>query len=144
MADEDRLGVQGDPEPLLHAAGDLAGERHQLGGRGAAAVDERERVLGGDADAAVAVALVEPGLLDEPGRGGLDAPVGLRPRGRARPSGADSRIGFVKNEPALTESGSAGSITMPLRRRRASTASRTSPSGALPPIGTSSARASSA
>ena len=50
----------------------------------------------------------------------------------------------MKNEPALTESGSAGSMTMPLRRRSPSTASRTSASGALPPTGTPSARASSA
>ena len=46
--------------------------------------------------------------------------------------------------PALTESGSSGSITMPLPRRSSSTASRTSASGALPPTGTSSRRASSA
>ena len=56
VADEHRLGVQRDAEALAHAAGDLARERHQLGGGRAAAVDERERVLGRDADAAVAVA----------------------------------------------------------------------------------------
>ena len=49
----------------------------------------------------------------------------------------------MKNEPALTESGSPGSITIPLPRRRPSTAARTSASGARPPTGTSSARASS-
>jgi hypothetical protein len=62
-------------------------------------------------------------------------------------SGANSpgsRIGLVKNEPALTESGSSGSITIPLPRRSSSTASRTSVSGAPPPTGTSSLRASSA
>ena len=57
---------------------------------------------------------------------------------------SSGRIGFVKNEPALTESGSPGSTTMPLPRRRESTAARTSASGARPPTGTSSARASSA
>src|SRR3954447_5404089 len=55
-----------------------------------------------------------------------------------------SRIGFVKKDPALTESGSAGSITMPFPRRSASTAERTSPSGARSPSSTPSARASSA
>ena len=131
-------------------AGDLARQRHQLGGRRAAAVDERERVLGGDPDAAVAVAAREPGALDQPRGRGLDRARRAREPRRARraaraprtPSG--SRIGLVKNEPALTESGSAGSITMPLPRRSASTASRTSASGAPPPTGTPSVRASSA
>ena len=50
----------------------------------------------------------------------------------------------MKKEPALTESGSAGSMTMPLPRRSSSTASRTSASGAVPPTGTPSRRASSA
>ena len=57
---------------------------------------------------------------------------------------AASRTGFVKNEPALTESGSSGSMTMPLPRRSASTASRTSASGARSPSATPSRRASSA
>ena len=61
------------------------------------------------------------------------------PRTRAAPS-----TGLVKNEPAETESGSAGSITMPLPRRRPSTAPRTSASGAVSPSATPSARASSA
>jgi hypothetical protein len=54
---------------------------------------------------------------------------------------ASSRIGLVKNEPADTVSGSSESITMPLPRRSASTASRTSCSGAR---SASSARVSSA
>jgi len=54
-----------------------------------------------------------------------------------------SRIGLVKNEPALRVSGSAGSSTMPLPHRSASTAARTSPSGACPPSATPSRCASS-
>ena len=54
---------------------------------------------------------------------------GGRPCSAARSSSAanasSSRIGFVKNEPADTVSGSAGSSTMPLPRRSPSTASRT-------------------
>ena len=42
----------------------------------------------------------------------------------------------MKNEPALTESGSAGSTTMPLPRRSPSTASRTAAAGALAPRST--------
>ena len=109
-------GCSAMPKRCSTPAGDLVGERHQLRRRRAAAVDERERVLGRDAGAAVAVALVEARLLDQPRRRGLDAAVGLGPRRRS-PGGAGSRIGLVKNEPALTESGSLGSITMPLPRR---------------------------
>ena len=47
-------------------------------------------------------------------------------------------------EPALRESGSAGSQTIPLLRRSPSTASRTSASGAGCPISTPRVRASSA
>ena len=67
--------------------------------------------------------------------------------GARRSSASNSgsgRIGLVKNEPAETESGSPGSSTMPLPRRRPSTASRTSASGAPSPGRTPSVRASSA
>ena len=51
-----------------------------------------------------------------------------------------SRIGLVKKEPALTESGSSGATTMPLPRRSSSTAARTSAQrGALADRPTSSA-----
>ena len=46
-------------------------------------------------------------------------------------------------EPAETESGSSGSMTMPLALRRASTASRMFASGAVPPVAMPRARASS-
>src|SRR5262249_1783771 len=52
--------------------------------------------------------------------------------------------GFVKNDPALKVSGSAGSSTMPLPRRSPSTAARTSVSGARAPTCTASRLASSA
>ena len=86
-------GCSATPKRVLHAGGDLVRERHQLGGGGAAAVDERERVLGGDADAAVAVALVEAGLLDQPRGRDLDAPVGLGPGRRAVGRRVEDRVG---------------------------------------------------
>src|SRR6185437_4332125 len=55
-----------------------------------------------------------------------------------------SSTGLRKNEPTLLVSGSPGSSTIPLPRRRPRTAERTSASGARPPSGTPSARASSA
>src|SRR4051812_35136178 len=83
MADEDGLGHEIDPEALAHAARDLAREGDELGRRAAAAVRQRERVLAGDRDAVrVAVTAAEAGALDEPGGGGLHAPVGLRERRR--------------------------------------------------------------
>jgi hypothetical protein len=147
-------GTSSTPKRSLHAAGDLAREATQLGGRAGAAIGERERVLGGDRDALrVAVAAREARALDEPRGRGLHAAVasghaggalaGAAPR-RSAAKRAASRTGLVKNEPALTESGSAGSSTMPLPRRSARTASRTAASGARPPSSTPSARASSA
>ena len=47
-------------------------------------------------------------------------------RDAIRSAAAALTIGLVKNEPALRLSGSASSITMPLRRRIARTAARTS------------------
>ena len=126
-------GRSSTPNARTHARRHLARQRHQLGRRGLAAIDERERVLGGDPGASVAVPALEAGVLDQPRRGRLDPPVRLRPArrvaGERRARLGGSRIGLVKNEPALTESGSPGSITMPLPRRRPSTASRTSASG---------------
>jgi hypothetical protein len=55
-------------------------------------------MLGGQRDPVVAVALGEPGPLDEPGRAGLDRPVGLGPARRAgreprRRLGVQDRVG---------------------------------------------------
>src|SRR5918995_4727880 len=83
VSDEHRLRVQPDAEALAHAAGDLARQRHQLRGARAAAVDERERVLGRDADAPVPVTAREPGPLDQPRGRRLDPAVGLREGGWA-------------------------------------------------------------
>src|SRR4051794_16181915 len=83
VPDEDGLGHEVDPEALAHAAGDLAREGDELGRRAAAAVRQRERVLGGDRDAVgIALAAAEAGALDEPGGGGLHASVGLGERRR--------------------------------------------------------------
>src|SRR6185369_14042133 len=71
---EDGLRDERDAEALLHAVLDLARQRGELAGRPAAAVGEREHVLGRDRDAlGVAVALGEAGVLDQPRRRGLDA-----------------------------------------------------------------------
>ena len=48
--DQSRLRPQLDAERRRHAVADLAGERDQVAGPAAAAVGERERVLGGDPD----------------------------------------------------------------------------------------------
>ena len=95
-ADQVGLVVQGDPEPVADAGADLPGQRQQVRGGRAAAVGEGQRVLGGDPGRPGAVALAEPGLLDEPGGRDLDPAVGRRPaRGglgetgcRPRPGGA--------------------------------------------------------
>ena len=85
MPHEDRLGHELDAEALAHAAGDLARERDEQRGRAGAAVGQRERVLARDRDRRrVAVARGEARALDQPGRRGLDAAVGLRPARRAR------------------------------------------------------------
>ena len=73
------------------------------------------------------VPLAEAGVLDQPGGAELD----LRRRrpassGSPRPPRSAGTIGLVKKLPALRLSGSAGSSTMPLPRRSAITASRTS------------------
>src|SRR4051812_43429624 len=82
-ADEHRLVDEPHAEALVHARGDLAGQRDELACGAVAAVGQRERVLGGDGDAlGVAVAAREPGPLDEPRRARLDAAVRLRPAGR--------------------------------------------------------------
>src|SRR3954466_2448435 len=94
--DEDGLGRQPDAERLLHAVLDLAGEREQLARRAAAAVGEREDVLGRDRDPVrVAVALGEAGALDQPRGAGLHAPVGLGEGRRALRErvGGDDRVG---------------------------------------------------
>src|SRR5690606_35466112 len=71
QADADGHGLvdEGDAERLAHAVADLTGEGEQVGGGGAAPVGKREGVLAGDAGGSGAVALGEPGLVDQPGRG---------------------------------------------------------------------------
>ena len=71
-------------------------------------------------------------------------PSGCANAGAPSGSSAAPTNGFVKNEPADHVSWSPGSSTMPLPRRSARTASRTSASGARAPTSTPSVRASSA
>ncbi len=59
-------------------------------------------------------------------------------------SAAASSTGLTKNEPTLRVSGSAGSITIPLRRRSPMTAARAWSAGTRPPISMPRAAASSA
>ena len=68
-------GTSVDAERLVHAAPAISrASATSSVGRAAAAVGQRERVLGGDRDAVgVAVAAREAGALDEPGGRGLDA-----------------------------------------------------------------------
>ena len=81
------------------------------------------------------VALREAGALDQPrgaelghavGGGELGGTTSPGSRAASAASVAASTIGFVKNEPALRDSGSSGSTTMPLPRRSSITVSRTS------------------
>ena len=127
-------------------------EREQLGRGRAAAVDERERVLVRDADAAARVALREPGALDQPARRRASSvPSGCGQRGGCAPARASSAasvaastIGFVKNEPALRDSGSPDRRPCPCRGAARSRCRARAASGAVPPSAMPSAFASSA
>src|SRR5919204_2634248 len=85
VPDEHGFGHEVDGERLAHAGGDLARQADELRRRAAPAVDERERVLGGDRHAPARESLVEARALDEPRRRGLHAPVALLVGGRAQP-----------------------------------------------------------
>jgi hypothetical protein len=61
-----------------------------------------------------------------------------------RASAPAPRTGLTKNEPTLRVSGSAGSMTIPLRRRSRSTAARASAAGTCSPRAIPRAAASSA
>ena len=152
---QSRFGDQGDPERLMDPVAELAGQRDELRGRRSPAVDQRQRVLGRDARRARCRSRVRsrPARSTMPPRSSLArrAPASSVPPPLAEPRDdatlerreiRGSRTGLVKNEPALTESGSAASTTMPLPRRSASTASRTSASGARSPTARPSSAAS--
>ncbi len=141
--DEHRLGHEGDAEGVLHTPGDLAREGDELRCRPRPAVGERERVLARDRDAlGVAVPTAKPArsmsqaadVLTCPSAsghagGGASGPRRSAARALRAANASASSTGLVKNEPAETVSASSGSRTMPLPRRSASTASRTSASG---------------
>src|SRR5664280_199211 len=72
-ADQDRLVDQTHPERMMHALTDLTRQRHDVGCARRAPVGHREGVLGGQRRGPWhAVAPAEAGLVDEPGRAGLD------------------------------------------------------------------------
>ena len=76
------LRLQDDTELAEHPALDVASEFRDVGCRGRAAVDQRERVLGRDrrTGAGQREATRDPGMLDQPGRAQLDrTSFGLRP-----------------------------------------------------------------
>src|SRR5690606_22267288 len=77
-----RFVDEGDAEGAVHTGDDLPGEGQQVLRRRAAAVGQREGVLGGDAGGAGAVALGEPGLVDQPGGGRLGPALTGRVGGR--------------------------------------------------------------
>src|SRR3546814_10229837 len=65
-ADEHRLVDQSYAEGHLDAVADLQGQGKQIGGARVPTVGQRQRVLGGQADPVVAVALAETRVLDQP------------------------------------------------------------------------------
>jgi hypothetical protein len=109
-----------------------------VGAGGVAAIDEREGVARGEAGCAVCIALAEAGALQQPRGGELDAVIGggpLRNLRGATPAAAAMlasssavTMGFLKKEPALRQSGSPGTRSIPLLRRRSRTAVATSAS----------------
>ena len=79
MRDDPRLGVQVHAGRPRHAGHDLVGEREQVRRPPAAAVDQGQRVLSGDADRAVAVPSAEAAGLHQPGGADLDPSPTRRP-----------------------------------------------------------------
>src|SRR5262249_38936750 len=71
-AEQDRLGNQRDAELLVHAVAHAAREADRPGAPAPAVVHEREAVPAGDSDRPAAIALADPGTLDQPRRRELD------------------------------------------------------------------------
>src|SRR3954451_16618322 len=78
-AHQRRLRLEPYPERRLHPVAQRARDLEQLGRRCPIAIDERERVLGGDAGATIAVATREAGALDQPSGRDLHVLVAGRP-----------------------------------------------------------------
>ena len=68
-ADHDRFRFQADAPDFFHTLLNVFFQSDDIGGCGLAAIDDGQGVLGGNADAAKAESFVEPGALDQPGRG---------------------------------------------------------------------------
>src|SRR5579875_4018152 len=80
--DEGRLDLERHPEGLADTVADHARELDQLARARTAAVDQRERVLGGDRRPPQRLTAPEAGSLDQPRGRGPDSPVRLGPRRR--------------------------------------------------------------
>src|SRR5271157_1978204 len=65
---KDRLGYQLDPELVKHSRLNLIFQPDDLGRCGAAAIDDRQRMLARDAGRASGIALRESGVLHKPSR----------------------------------------------------------------------------
>jgi argininosuccinate synthase len=76
LSDDHRLRLQPDPEALVHAGLDGAGQRHHLAAGGAAAVDQHQRLLLVHAGLADRLALPAAGV-DQPAGRQLHAAVGI-------------------------------------------------------------------
>ena len=72
---EHRFWLEPHAPDFLDALLDLIFQRDHIGGRGSAAIDDGERVLAGNADAAKRISPREAGVLDQPG--GRDFVLGL-------------------------------------------------------------------
>ena len=117
VPDEDRLGVSATPKASSTPRAISWASATSSAVVPAPRLVSASTCLAGDRDAVrVAVALGEAGVVDEPSGAGLDAAVGLGEAGdavagagaRSASNCAGSRIGLVKNEPALTRVGVAG------------------------------------
>ncbi len=66
-AHHDWFGLQADAPNFFHAMLDLFLQGEDIGGCGCAAIDDRQRVAGGNADTAEAESFGESRALDQPG-----------------------------------------------------------------------------
>ncbi len=132
------------PKRSSTAAAMLLRQAPNLFRRRAAAIHQRQRVPRRDSCCALCISLREPRLLNQPRRGNLHAALVSSARGETRRHAlhCDSAIvlncslltaGFLKKLPALRQSGSPSTSSIPFDRRTLRTASATSASpGSVP------------
>ena len=92
-ADDARLRFDGDAEAILHRCGDPACQVEQFQAGRVAVVDQHQRVLGGDAGIAVAMALPAAGF-DHPRGGQLAVVRGVAAEYRQRGIVDQQRVGL--------------------------------------------------